>query len=159
MLTFKFKNPGFSINAMAEKNVINLSSDEQPSQALDLIPDEGFLEEIKEDSTKIFLCKSCGKGFCKEITVRKHIKKDHKGKKRGNSGETSEQIRKKTKDPEENDKTLDNTKDFVGDYIESGKAIYRDTTLTEDDDEELGGALHSTLNETLYETLPPNQEH
>ena len=135
---------------------------------LSLVPEEGFDRVTKDDGSKVFVCKSCGKEYKGENTVKSHIGKFHGGIKRGPTSDNSGISKKKAKE-EENESSLNTTQDLVAARIREGKAIYNpldesiqeviEDDIEDDMEDEENDALHSTaLDESIDEMYPPNQQ-
>ena len=149
-----------------------------PKNTLDnLIPDECYTEETKNDGSKNFTCKQCNRSFKKEVSVKQHIESYHKkqSKKRTLSKKDVEIGRTKKKpnlldefdfdEPSQHSTQID-----IEDDLETTKDIdqfcaFNLTTKPTDDTEvffELNASVEKILagdDETLHESIIPDQDH
>ena len=82
MSTFLSKSRNSSLVKKFSANTYILEGDTFTTMEakVDLVPEEGFVEDTNKDNSKRFTCKQCDKGFKTAHSAKQHIVKMHKNK-------------------------------------------------------------------------------
>ena len=74
----------------------NMASQEDK---IDLVPEEGFIEDTNEDNSKKYTCKQCAKVGKTEHSIKQHIAKMHKNKPMKRSAPKNDNNKKRNMKP------------------------------------------------------------